>query len=105
MAKRLSKRRSNRDLRVVHPDAAAIDVGARFHVVAVAATCDPEPVRTFRAFTNDLHRLADWLEQVGVTTVAMESTGVYWLRVPVDCDHRFQGNATTDSGRTRPPRR
>jgi transposase len=81
MAKRSSQRRSGRDLRVVHPDAAAIDVGARFHVVAVAAGCDPEPVRTFRAFTNDLNRLADWLERVGVTTVAMESTGVYWIPV------------------------
>ena len=81
MARRASKRRGGRDLPVVHPDAAAIDVGARFHVVAVAPGRDPEPVRTFRAFTNDLHRLADWLERVGVTTVAMESTGVYWIPV------------------------
>lgn len=65
----------------VHRDAAAIDVGAQFHVVAVAPDRDDEPVRTFKSFTNDLHRLADWLHDVGITTVAMESTGVYWIPV------------------------
>src|SRR4051812_35867042 len=38
-------------------------------------------VRTFRSFTGDLHRLADWLKEVGITTIAMESTGVYWIPV------------------------
>jgi transposase len=65
----------------VHPDAAAIDVGAEFHVVAVGPERDSEPVRTFRSFTPDLHRLAEWLKEVGITTVAMESTGVYWIPV------------------------
>ncbi len=65
----------------VHPHAAGIDIGSRFHVVAVAADRDPEPVRTFNTFTQDLHRLADWLMQCGITTVAMESTGVYWIPV------------------------
>ena len=54
-------------------------MGSRFHVVAVAPDRDAEPVRTFQSFTQDLHRLADWLKTVGITTVAMESTGVYWI--------------------------
>jgi len=65
----------------VNRNAAGIDVGSQFHVVAVAADRVEEPVRTFRSFTGDLHRLADWLKQAGVTTVAMESTGVYWIPV------------------------
>ncbi len=65
----------------IHSDAAGIDVGSRFHVVAVAPDRDAEPVRTFQSFTQDLHRLADWLKTVGITTVAMESTGVYWIPV------------------------
>src|SRR5512144_2388812 len=67
------------DLPVVHPRAAGIDIGAQFHVVAVAADLDVQPVRTFRSFTHDLHRLAEWLAAVGITTVAMESTGIYWI--------------------------
>jgi transposase len=63
----------------VHPHAAAIDIGATLHVAAVGPERDPEPVRSFGTFTADLHRLADWLVQCGVTTVAMESTGVYWI--------------------------
>jgi transposase len=48
-------------------------------VVAVPATLDPEPVRSFKSFTGDLQRLADWLIALGITTVAMESTGIYWV--------------------------
>lgn len=66
-------------LPVINRFAAGIDVGSRFHVVAVAADLDPEPVQTFSAFTTDLNRLADWLIRCGITTVAMESTGVYWI--------------------------
>jgi transposase len=68
-------------LPVVHEHAAGIDVGSRFHVVAVAADAASEPVQTFQAFTADLNRMADWLIGAGVTTVAMESTGVYWVPV------------------------
>jgi transposase len=50
-------------------------------VVAVGPERDSEPVRTFRSFTPDLHRLAEWLAQVGITTVAMASTGVYGIPV------------------------
>src|SRR3954471_1038205 len=71
--------RPARDMAPVHPHAAAVDIGATLHVAAVRPGCDPEPVRTFGTFTTDLHRLADWFEQCGVETVAMESTGVYCL--------------------------
>ena len=63
----------------VHLHAAAIDIGATLHVAAVGPDRDPEPVRSFGTFTADLHRLADWLVQCGVTTVAMEATSVYWI--------------------------
>lgn len=68
-------------LPIVHERAAGIDIGSRFHVVAVAPDCADEPVQTFQAFTGDLRRMADWLISVGVKTVAMESTGVYWVPV------------------------
>jgi transposase len=66
-------------LDIVHPNAAGIDVGNSVHYVAVRPDRDPQPVRRFECFTADLHRLADWLQQCGVTTVALQSTGVYWL--------------------------
>jgi len=72
---------STKSLIPIHPNAAGLDVGATFHVVAVAPDRDDEPVRSFRSFTGDLHRLADWLKSVGITTIAMESTGVYWVPV------------------------
>lgn len=66
---------------VVHPHAAGIDIGATFHIVAVSPDCDATPVRQFQSFTTDLHCLSQWLQNVGVTSVAMESTGVYWIPV------------------------
>jgi transposase len=60
-------------------DAAGIDIGARLIHVAVAAERDARPVREFQTFTQDLYALADWLQACGVRTVAMESTGVYWI--------------------------
>ena len=71
--------RGRRDLLPVHADAAAIDIGATMHVAAVGPDRDEQPVRTFRTFTEDLHRLADWFAQCGIRTVVMESTGVYWI--------------------------
>ena len=68
-------------LDVVHPDAAGIDIGNAAHYVAVPPDRDAEPVRTFECFTADLHTMADWLDQCGIVTVAMQSTGVYWLPV------------------------
>lgn len=66
-------------LEVLHPNAAGIDVGNNAHYVAVRPDRDPQSVRRFECFTADLHSLADWLHQCGVTTVAMQSTGVYWI--------------------------
>lgn len=64
---------------LTHPNAAGIDIGSAAHFVAVPPDRDDEPVREFASFTADLHRLADWLDACGVDTVAMESTGVYWI--------------------------
>jgi transposase len=68
-------------LQVCHPHAAGIDIGEAEHWVAVPPGRDPQPVRRFGTFTADLDTLADWLLDCGVTTVAMESTGVYWIPV------------------------
>ncbi len=66
-------------LQVVHPKAAGIDVGNEEHWVAVSPDLDPEPVRSFGCFTQDLQEMANWLVRIGVETVAMQSTGVYWI--------------------------
>jgi transposase len=63
----------------INVDAAGIDVGASSHFVAVPEDRDGQPVREFAAYTTELYRLADWLSACGVKTVAMESTGVYWI--------------------------
>jgi transposase len=68
-------------LPIIHDRAAGIDIGSRFHVVAVGADRCSDSVQTFQAFTGDLVRMADWLQAVGIKTVAMESTGVYWAPV------------------------
>jgi transposase len=68
----------------VHANAAGIDVGSEAHVVAVPADRDAQPLRTFGVFTADLRALAEWLRQCQVTTVALESTGVYWMSL---CDY------------------
>lgn len=59
--------------------AAGIDVGSKSHFVAVPEGCDEMSVREFKSFTTDLFELANWLERCGIETVAMESTGVYWI--------------------------
>lgn len=59
--------------------AAGIDVGSQSHYVAVPEGCDEVCVREFKSFTADLYELANWLGECGITTVAMESTGVYWI--------------------------
>jgi transposase len=70
-----------RALSPIHPAAAAIDIGATIHVAAVGPDRDKESVRTFKTFTGDLHRLADWFTHCGIRTVVMESTGVYWIPI------------------------
>src|SRR5437016_4212530 len=68
-------------LEVVHPDAAGIDIGNESHYVAVAPSRDKQPVRCFGCTTGELKAMADWLKQCGIRTVAMQSTGVYWIAV------------------------
>lgn len=71
--------RERKMLERIHMNAAGIDVGSRSHWVAVPADRDADPVREFRSFTTSLHELVDWLASCGIETVAMESTGVYWI--------------------------
>jgi transposase len=68
-------------LRNINSHAAGIDIGSKSHFVAVPDGADEQPVREFSSFTDDLVRMADWLASCGVTTVAMESTGIYWIPV------------------------
>ena len=66
-------------LKMVNPGAAAIDIGSTMHMAAVNPDSDDMPVRAFGTFTQDLRNLAKWFQSCGVTSVAMESTGVYWI--------------------------
>ena len=80
MAKKGKKNKPTpENMPIIHPHAAGIDVGAEEHWVCVPADRDAQPIQKFSAFTCDLHRLADWLTTCRVTTVVMESTGVYWI--------------------------
>jgi transposase len=72
-------RQASEPLRIVHPDAAGIDIGSQKHYVAVSPDRDPEPVRCFGCLTSDLQSLAGWLVACGIKTVALEATGVYWI--------------------------
>ncbi len=74
-----SKSRDGGKMPMVHPNAAAIDVGATMHMAAVSPDRSPEPVRSFGTFTADLHRLVEWFTECGVETVVMELTSVYWI--------------------------
>lgn len=71
--------REKRLLERMNLNAAGIDVGARQHWVAVPGDRDAKPVQPFESHTGDLNRMADWLKACGIETVAMESTGVYWI--------------------------
>ena len=68
MNRKRSKPKNDRKMPMVHPNAAAIDVGATMHMAAVSADRAPEPVRSFGTFTTDLHRLVDWFTECGVET-------------------------------------
>jgi len=68
-------------LDIVHPNAAGIDIGGSEHWVAINPEVDQQPVRCFDCFTADLQQMADWLIERGVRSVAMQSTGVYWIPV------------------------
>jgi transposase len=81
--RRIREKRVNRSnpskpakLRIVNPNAAGIDIGSREHFVCVG---EAQPVRRFGCYTPDLHAMASWIRACGVTTIAMEATGVYWI--------------------------
>ena len=75
-------------LRVVNPAAAAIDVHSEVHWVCVPSDRDPQPVQKFGSFTIDLEAIADFLARCRITTVVMESTGVYWIPLYELLEHR-----------------
>lgn len=75
------KKRSLEELACVYPNAAGLDIGSAEIVVAVPSNRDSEPVRVFETFTPDLQTLVAWLVACGIDTIAMESTGVYWIPI------------------------
>lgn len=80
--KRRSRRKPKHGLRVIQPNVAGIDLGSREHYVCCPPTPEGEPnVQHFGTTTPELYRLADWLKDQGVESVAMESTGVYWIPI------------------------
>ena len=78
-------------LEMVHPDAAGIDIGNESHYVAVLPTRDSQPVRRFGCTTAELKAMAEWLKQCRIQTIAMQSTGVYWIAVYDSRRSRFAG--------------
>jgi transposase len=70
-----------KELAIINPNAAGIDIGSEFHYVCVPEGRDKTRIRKFNCYTGDLHRLANWLEECKVDTIALESTGVYWIPV------------------------
>ncbi len=74
-----SKRQATTGLEPINANAAGIDIGSQTHWVCVPADRAEENVRSFGSFTTDLYALADWLQECKVESVAMESTGVYWI--------------------------
>jgi transposase len=77
----MKKNNTEHGLPIIHIRTAGMDISSRFHVVAVPTVLAEEPVQTFQAFTAELERMAAWLVELGITIVAMESTGVYWIPV------------------------
>ena len=81
--KQIMRRLSSDDpgLEIVHRHVAGIDVGNESHFVAVAPGDDAQPVREFGSWTEDLHKMVEWLKACGIQHVVMQSTGVYWIAV------------------------
>src|SRR5215470_1276056 len=84
-------------LEVVHPDAAGIDIGNESHYVAVPSTRDNAPVRRFGCTTAELRQMAGWLKQCGIRTVALQSTGVYWIAI-YDILEKFRSYLVSNPG-------
>ena len=83
------------DEEIVFPNAAGIDIGGSSHWVAVPRRSTDEPVREFGPMTDDLNAMADWLIACGIDTVALESTGVYWIPVYEVLEQRGLSAATS----------
>lgn len=84
MSKRDQKKISNSSsskLDIINPDVAGIDVGAKIHYVCVPEGRDSVRIQSFGCFTEDIYAMAAWLKKCGVKSVAMESTGVYWIPI------------------------
>ena len=77
----MSKKAKALGLPIVNDRAAGIDIGSRIQVSAVPPELSNDLVQTFQSFTGDIERMADWLVSLGIKTVAMESTGLYWIPV------------------------
>lgn len=69
------------EFHLIRPNAAGIDIASNVHYVSVPVDRDELPVRHFGSFTEDLHKIAHWLKQCRIDTVAMESTGIYWVQL------------------------
>jgi len=80
-SKQVKSKRISKHLEQVNLFAAGIDIGSQSHYVSVPEDLSTESVREFSCFTGDLNRMADWLVEIGIQTVAMESTGIYWIPV------------------------
>jgi len=78
-SKQIKNKRISKHLEQVNLFAAGIDIGSQSHYVSVPEELATESVREFPCFTGDLNRMADWLVEIGIQTVAMESTGIYWI--------------------------
>ncbi len=74
-----ARKRVSKHLEQINLYAAGIDIGSQMHYVAVPAELDDQPVRSYSSFTGDLKTMTEWLVGIGISTVAMESTGIYWI--------------------------
>ncbi len=77
--KKRDKRKGEKDFDIRNPNSAGIDIGSSLHYVAVSEDKDSNPIREFGTTTQDLEEIVKWLLSLGITTVAMESTGIYWI--------------------------
>ena len=76
---KINEKRIQKHLEQINLYAAGIDIGSHEHYVAVPDSLDENPIKNFSCFTSDLEAMADWLVKIGITTIAMESTGIYWI--------------------------
>jgi transposase len=83
MAKKAQNQIKNNqsELMIVNPDAAGIDISSTVHQVCVPVNRGKDNNRCFGSFTSDLHAIAKWLKECNIKTVAMESTGIYWVQL------------------------